>query len=109
MKRKTLRHYVIGSTHPERQMTTSTEHRDNEGACLVTLGPLPVLASYTVDEFGDVEVVAVSINGHEIGAECFHGEQCTEWAKDIAKDRADDERMHREAAADDLAMALEVA
>lgn len=87
----------------------TTEHRTEEGTCRVTLGPLPVLASYSVDAEGDVEVVCISIQGYEIGAECFDGEQCAEWAKAIKADRAEDKRMAREAAADDLWLSREAA
>lgn len=78
-------------------------HRDRHGSCLVMLGTLAVLADYSAAVATgatalDIEVVSISIQGHEVGPEQFAPEQLKAWADDIAADRAGDERLARESA-----------
>lgn len=89
--------------------TAQNVHHDARGDCLVMLADLPVLATYeaTPTTCGEIiEVMAVSINGHEVPNYMFDAETLKAWADDIAKDRADDLRIAREAAESDAGWSL---
>ena len=78
-------------------------HRDEHGSCSVMLGTLAVLANYasataTGASALDIEIVSVTVSGHEVPPEFFDAQTLKTWADDIAADRASDERMARDAA-----------
>lgn len=81
-----------------RKIAPANEHRTAHGCVGVTLGELAVLANYTLDGFGDVELHSVSISGHQVPPECFSAEQCAEWVREILADRALDDRIAADAA-----------
>jgi hypothetical protein len=79
-------------------LPTVNEHRTAHGCVGVTLGELAVLANYTVDGFDTIELHSISVSGYSVPPECFSPEQRSEWVREIAADRAEDDRIAADAA-----------
>ena len=75
--------------------------RAEDGRASVMLGTLFVLADYSASgpNAADIEVVNVVVAGHDVEPYMFDAETLKAWQADIARDRAQDLRIARDAAA----------